>query len=147
MTQRPKPLGGFPGRAMGHPGFPQMPVSRSETALDVAWGQLREGIEEPGPDRARRPVLRHVFIGNSRQAGIAARPLRHPPIARTGLTCLAASATASLTASLAGVSRHPDSPALTPYSQCRSGVLKSRVKGNSSVRSSLGGSILPGVWP
>ncbi len=66
MAQRPMPLGGFPGRAIGHPGFPQMPVGRSEAALDVAWAQLGEGVEEPGPDRTRRPVLRHVFIGNSR---------------------------------------------------------------------------------
>jgi hypothetical protein len=84
-----------------------MPVSRPETPLDIAWRQLGEGIEESGPDRARRPILRNVLIGNSRQPSVAARPLRHAPIARAGL----ASLTACPTASLVGVSRHPDSPA------------------------------------
>src|SRR3982074_3709100 len=100
MAQWPKPVGGFAGRAMGHPGFPQMPV-------DVCRRQLGEGIEEPGPDRARRPVLCDVLIGNTRQAGIAARPLRHAAISRAGFAALSVSLTASLTASLAGVSRHP----------------------------------------
>ena len=85
MAQRPDPVGGFAGRAIGHAGFAQMPVGGAETPLDIGRRQLGEGVEKPGPDLARRAVLGDVFIGNSGQAGIAARPLRHPPIARTGL--------------------------------------------------------------
>src|ERR1700737_1423647 len=84
-----------------------MPVGGSETLLDVAGRQRGEGFEETRPDRARRPILRDVFIGNSRQADIVARPLRHPPIGRTGLVSL----TACPAAFLAVVSWHPDSPA------------------------------------
>src|ERR1019366_2355664 len=106
MAQRPRPVGGLAGRAIGHSGFPQMPVGGAETPLDFTRRQRREGIEEPGPDRARRTVWREVLVGNSPQANIIARPLRHAPIARTGLACL----TACPTAFLAVVSRHPDSP-------------------------------------
>src|SRR3979409_397205 len=111
MAQRPKPVGGFAGCAVGYSGFPQMPVSRSETPLDVAGRQRGEGFEEPGPDLARRPVLCDVLIGDARQANIIARPLRHAPIGRTGLASLTACPTACPAAFLAVVSRHPDSPA------------------------------------
>ena len=159
MAQRPKPVGGFAGRAVGHAGFPQMPVGGAETPVDFGRAQRREGVEEPVPDRPRRPVLRDIFIGNSRQAGIVAHPLRHPPVGRTDPVAL----TACPAAFLAVLSRHPNSPHPEPHFdaietrlqvlktllpiQCRSGVLKSSVKGNSIVRSSRGGSILPGVWP
>ena len=87
MAQRPKPVGGLAGRAVGHAGFPQMPVGGAETPLDLAGLKRCEGIEEPGPDRPRRPVLGDIFIGNSRQAGIVAHPLRHAPVGRAGLAC------------------------------------------------------------
>ena len=52
---------------------------------------------------------------------------------------------ALLIVALACLFGHPRLP--NRDNQCRSGVLKSSVKGNSIVRSSGGGSILPGVWP
>ncbi len=107
MAQRPDPFGVFAGRAVGHPGFAQMAVGGSETSLDVAGRQRGEGVEEPGPDRARRAILPDILIGNSGQSNIVALPLRHAPIGRTGL----ASLTACPIVSLAGVSRHPCSPA------------------------------------
>src|SRR6266480_5982499 len=85
-----------------------MPVGGSEAALDIARRQFGEGLEEPGPDRARRAFLRDVLIGNSRQPRIAARPLRHLAIGPAERASLAA----SVTTSLAGVSRHSDSPAI-----------------------------------
>src|ERR1700686_2659356 len=104
MAQRPKPVRGFAGRAVGHAGFPQMPVGGAETPLDFARAQGCEGIEKPVPDRPRLAVLRDIFIGNSRQAGVVARPLRHAPVGRTDLASLAA-CPATL---LAVVSRHPN---------------------------------------
>ena len=90
MAQRPQPVGGFAGRAIGHAGFAQMPVGGAETALDIGRRQLGKGIEKPGPDLARRAVLADIFVGNSRQAGIVAGPLRHAPMARAGLASLTA---------------------------------------------------------
>src|ERR1700676_4613362 len=106
MAQRPHPLGVFAGRAIGYACFAQMPVGGAETLVDVAGRQGCKGLEEPGPDRARRAALGDEFFGKSGQANIVAGPLRHAPIARTGFCAL----TASVTASLAGVSRHPCSP-------------------------------------
>ena len=90
MAQRPEPVGGFAGGAIGHAGFPQMPVGGAETPLDFRRRQRGEGIEETGPDRTRRAVGRDKFIGNSRQANIVARPLRHAPIGRDGPCSLTA---------------------------------------------------------
>ena len=112
MAERPETIGGLAGRAIGYAGFPQMPVGGPETPFDIARSERGEGLEEPGPDRARRPVLCDIFIGNSRQPDVVARPLRHPPIGRSGLACL----TTCPTAFLAIVSRHPDSPAQSPVS-------------------------------
>src|ERR1700716_3123100 len=89
-----------------------MPVGRSETPLDLTWRPRGEGIEEPGPDRARRAVRRDELIGDSRQANIVAGPLRHAPIAWTGFASLIACPTAFL----AVVSRPPDSPAPSLFS-------------------------------
>jgi hypothetical protein len=99
MAQRPRPVGGIAGGAIGDPGLAQMPVGGCEPPLDVGGRKGRKGVEEPGPDRPRRAVGADIFIGNARQARIIARPLRHPALARTG--------PAFLTISLAG--RHSDS--------------------------------------
>src|SRR5450755_4028849 len=82
-----------------------MPVGRSETPLDIGGRQACEGVEEPGPDRARGAVLVDIFIGNSRQPGVVARPLRHPSIGGADPGSLAVCPTAFF------VSRHADSPA------------------------------------
>src|ERR1019366_1136929 len=111
MAQRPQPVGVFAGRAIGDAGFTQMPVGGAETALDFSWRQACEGIEKPRPDRARRAILRDVFIGNSGQADVIARPLRHAPVGRAALGSLTARP-----AFLAFVSRHADSPARRLFS-------------------------------
>src|SRR5664279_1267927 len=111
MAQRPQPVGVFAGRAVGDAGLAKMPVGGAESALDFPRCQACEGIEKTGPDRARGAVLGDIFIGNSRQPDIIARPLRHAPVGRTGLGCLTARP-----AFLAVVSRHPDSPARSPFS-------------------------------
>src|SRR6202140_2449868 len=103
MAERPEPVGGLAGGAITHAGFPQMPVGRSETPLDLTGRQRGKRIEETGPDRARRAILRDIFIGNSGQGHIVAHPLRHAPAAWTGLVSL----TVFLAAPLAGVFRHP----------------------------------------
>ena len=103
MAQRPEPVGGFPGRAIGHAGFPQMAVGGTETTLDFGWCQRGEGIEEPGPDRAGRAILSDIFIGNAGQADVVARPLPCAPVGGRGL--------APLAASMASLYCHPDSPA------------------------------------
>ncbi len=107
MAQRPKPVGGFAGGAVGYSGFPQVAVGSAETPLDFRRRQRGEGIEETGPDRTLCAVGRYELIGDSRQPNIVAHPLRHAPIGWAGLGSL----TAYPTASLAGVPRHPDSPA------------------------------------
>src|SRR5439155_22837731 len=104
MTQRPKPLGCFAGRAIGHSGFAKMAVGRSETPLDVCRRQRGERINETRPHRACRPVLRDELVGDARQPNIVPPPLRSSPIARTGLGSLAAGPAASL------VSRHATLP-------------------------------------
>jgi len=101
MAQRPEPIGGLAGRTIGDAGFAQMPVGGRESAVDIGRRQRRKGIEEPGPGRAGRAVLADIFIGNSGQPRVVARPLRHPALARTGLVFL--------TTALAAVSRHSDS--------------------------------------
>ncbi len=88
MTQRPQPVGGLAGRTIGDAGFAQMPVGGSKSPLDIGRRQPCEGIEEPGPGRTRGAVLADIFIGNSGQPRIVARPLRHPALARTGLVFL-----------------------------------------------------------
>src|SRR6476660_3555070 len=103
MAQRPKPVCGFAGGAVGYSGFAQVAVGSAETPLDFRRRQRGEGIEETGPDRTLRAVGCDELIGDSRQANIVAYPLRHAAIGRAG--------PGSLTASLAGVPRHPDSPA------------------------------------
>src|SRR5258705_13243339 len=107
MAQRPKPVGGFAWGAVGYSGFPQVAVGSAETPLDFRRRQRGEGIEETSPDRTLCAVGRDELIGDSRQPNIVARPLRPAPIGWAGPGSL----TASPTASLAGVPRHPDSPA------------------------------------
>src|SRR5258708_30057868 len=91
MAERPQLVGGFAGRTIGNAGFAQMPVGGAEAPLDVGGGQRRECLEKPGPDLARRAVLRDVFVGNSGQSDIVAGPLRHAAMSRTDLACLTAS--------------------------------------------------------
>src|SRR5258708_8222820 len=91
MAERPQLVGGFAGRAIGAPGFAQMPVGGTKAPLDVGGCQRRERFEKPGPDLARRAVLRDVFVGNSGQADIVAGPLRHAAMSRTGLASLTSS--------------------------------------------------------
>ena len=108
MAQRRKPVGSFAGRTIGHAGFPQMPVGGFKTALDIGGRQFGEGVEEARPDLARRAVLPDILVGNSGQRRIAARPLRHAPVARTGpASRSAAFSTIFSTIFLAVVSRHP----------------------------------------
>ena len=82
MAERPQPVGGFAGRAVGDAGLPQMPVGGGETPLDFSRRQRGEGIEETGPYRTWRAVGRDIFIGDFRQANIIAHPLRHAAIGR-----------------------------------------------------------------
>src|SRR5207237_2211400 len=63
----------------------QVPVGGAETALDIGRRERTKGLEEAGPDRAR-PVLADIFVGDARQAGVIAHPLRHPA-RRPGLAC------------------------------------------------------------
>ena len=98
VAQRPQPVGGLAGRAVGNAGFAQMPVGGGEAPLDISRRKCGKGIEEAAPGRARRAIRSNIFVGNAGQPRIVARPLRHPPLARTGL--------AFLTVALAC---HPDS--------------------------------------
>src|SRR5687767_3642167 len=93
-----------------------MAVGGAETPLDIGRRECGEGVEEPAPDRAGRPVLSDILVGNPRQAGIIPRPLRHFAIARPGSGSLTAGPGALATAFLAVVSRHPDSPAQSLFS-------------------------------
>ena len=138
MRQRPEPVGALAGRAIGDAGLAQMPVGGAEAALDLGGREGGKGVEEAGPDRPRA-VLADIFVGNARQTGIVAHPLRHPAMRRAGL--------GRRTAVLTAWCPPSDSPPQKTIVQCGSGVLKSRVRGNSRLRSSRGGSILPGVWP
>src|SRR6266702_2125404 len=96
MAKRPQPVGGLAGRAVGDAGFAQMTVGGGESPLDIDGRKGCKGVEEPGPDRARRAALADIFVGNSGQPRVIARPLRHPALARTGLVFLTA-----------GLPRHP----------------------------------------
>ena len=90
MAERPQPVGGLAGRAIGDAGLAQMPVGGGETSLDIGWRQCGKGIEETAPRRAGRAVLTDIFVGNAGQPRIVARPLRDPALARTGLAFLIA---------------------------------------------------------
>ena len=136
MGERPVPVGAFAGRAIGDAGLLQVPIGGAETALDVGGRERAEGLEEAAPDRAR-PVLADILVGNARQAGVVAHPLRHPALPGRALFPAASWPVVSAIPTL------PENAIL----QCGSGVLKSRVRGNSRLRSSRGGSIFPGVWP
>ena len=99
MAERPQPVGGLAGRAVGDAGLAQMPVGGGEAALDIGRRKRGKGIEETAPRRAGRAVLADIFVGNAGQPRIVARPLRDPALARTGL--------AFLTVALACHSRSP----------------------------------------
>ena len=98
MAERPHPVGGLAGRAIGDAGLAQMPVGGGETTLDIGRRQRCEGIEKPAPCRAGRAVLADIFVGNAGQPRIVAGPLRDPALARTGLAFL-----------IAALARHSDS--------------------------------------
>ena len=102
MAERPQPVGGLAGRAVGDAGLAQMPVGGGKAPLDIGRRQRGKGVEEPAPDRAGRAVRADIFVGNAGQPRIIARPLRHPALAGTGL--------AFLIAALAGLSRHSQLP-------------------------------------
>src|SRR5258708_1495392 len=91
MAERPQLVGGFAGRAIGDAGFAQVAVGGAEAPLDVGGRQVSARLEKPGPDLARRAVLRDVFVGNPGQADIVAGPLRHAAMSRTGLASLTSS--------------------------------------------------------
>ena len=57
MAQRPQPVGGLAGRAIGDAGFPQMPVGGAETPLDIGRRQCRRRHRKTGsrPPAGRRP--------------------------------------------------------------------------------------------
>src|SRR5438128_1614802 len=107
MAERPDPVGGVAGRAIGDAGLAQMAIGGGEAAFDIGRRQPGKGIEEARPDRPRRAVLCNIFIGNAGQPDIVASPLRHPALAGTGPALL----TAALTASLATRCGHCTSPA------------------------------------
>ena len=58
MAERPQPVGGLAGRAVGDAGLAQMAVGGGEPALDFGRRQGGKGVEKPGPGRrgARRPA-------------------------------------------------------------------------------------------
>ena len=58
MAERPQPVGGLAGRAVGDAGVAHMPVGGGETPLDIGRRECGEGIEEAAPGRAGRAVLR-----------------------------------------------------------------------------------------
>ena len=68
MAERPQPVGGFAGRAIGDAGFAQMPVGGGETPLDIGRRKCGKGVEEPAPDRAGRAVLRRYIRREFRAA-------------------------------------------------------------------------------
>ena len=98
MAERPHPVGGLAGRAIGDAGFAQMPVGGGEAAFDIGGRKGGKGLEEAAPGRTRRAVLADIFVGNAGQPRIIARPLRDPALARTGLALL-----------IAALARHSDS--------------------------------------
>ena len=57
MAQRPKPVGGLSRGAIGHAGFPQMPVGGAETPLDIGSGSGSRRHRRTGsrPRAARHP--------------------------------------------------------------------------------------------
>ena len=77
-----------------------------------AGRQRGKGIEKPGPDRARRAVLRR-YIRRGFPAGGHSRASIAPRADGPGGPCLP---DCFPDASLAGLSRHPDSPASSPFS-------------------------------
>ena len=80
MAERPQPVGGVAGRAVGDAGLAQMAVGGGKPPLDFGRRKGGKGIEKPGPDRAGRAVLADIFVGDSGQPGIVAGPLRHPAL-------------------------------------------------------------------
>ena len=90
MAERPEPVGGLAGRAVGDAGLAQMPVGGGEAAFDIGRRQRCKSIEKPAPRRAGRPVLADILVGNAGQPRILAGPLRDPALARTGLAFLIA---------------------------------------------------------
>ena len=83
VAERPQPVGGIAGRAVGDAGFAQMPVGGGKAPLDIYRRKCCKGIEKPAPGRAGRAVRSNIFVGNAGQARIVPRPLRHPPLAGT----------------------------------------------------------------
>ena len=96
MAERPHPVGGLAGSAIGDAGFAQVAIGGGEPALDIGGRKGGKGVEKPGPGRPGRTVLRDIFVGNSGQPRVVTGPLRHPALARTGLAFLTA-----------GLPRHP----------------------------------------
>ena len=110
MAERPQPVGGLAGRAIGDAGLAQMPVGGGEAPLDIGRRKCGKGIEKPAPGRAGRAVLADIFVGNAGQPRIVARPLRDPALARTGLAFLTAALALPFRFPSRSVSR-PDSDA------------------------------------
>src|SRR6185503_6582262 len=96
MAERPQPVGGLAGCAIGDAGLAQMPVRGGKAALDIGRRKCGEGIEETAPRRAGGAILTDIFVGNAGQPRIVARPLRDPALARTGLDFLITALTAAL---------------------------------------------------
>ena len=68
MAERPQPVGGLAGRAIGDAGLAQMPVGGGEAPLDIGRRKRGKGIEEPAPGRAGRAVLRRYIRRECRAA-------------------------------------------------------------------------------
>ncbi len=111
MAQRPQPVGGFAGRAIGHAGFPQMPVGGAETPLDIgrASGLRRHRRTGSRPRAARRPAR---YIHREFPAGGHSRASTAPRAGWPGGPCFPDCLSGCF---LAGLSRHPDSPASSLY--------------------------------
>ena len=73
MAERPQPVGGLAGRAIGDAGLAQMTVGGGESALDIGGRKRGKGVEKPGPGRrgARRPgrYIRREFRAAARSRG------------------------------------------------------------------------------
>ena len=139
MAERPQPVGGIAGRAVGDASLAQMAVGGGEAPLDVGWRKRGKGVEEPGPDRvaARRPgryIRRECRAAARSRASIA--PSGAGPDGPCSLTisCRPPSRSEPLLTRFPTRTSTRSSPRQASlesamYDQCRSGVLKSRVKG------------------
>ena len=143
VAQRPQPVGGLAGRAIGDAGFAQMPVGGAEAPLDIGRASARAKASKNRVQTARGAPSWPIYssgIPGSRD--IVAGPLRDAPLARTGLASLTA-----CPAFLAVASRHPDSPASEPILNAGAASSSRGSKGIQLCVLRGGGSILPGVWP